>query len=72
MAYWISGSGGKKNVKRVIKNDGQTNKQTHIRTFQLIERIGPEGLFFENNKLHSMRYHNDARSEQFHFVMLSV
>ena len=31
--------------------DGQTDKQTNIWTFQLIERIGPEGRFFENLKV---------------------
>ena len=30
--------------------DKHTNTQTDIRTFQLIERIGPEGRFFENYK----------------------
>ena len=30
--------------------DKQTNKQTHILTFRLIERIGPEGQFFENTE----------------------
>ena len=32
---------------RLTKFDRQTNKQTHIQTFQLLERIGLEGRFFE-------------------------
>ena len=34
--------------------DKHTNTQTDIRTFQLIERIGPEGRFFENRKFSQM------------------
>ena len=40
------GSGGKKTVKRYLKSEQtnkQTDKQTNIWTFQLIESIGPEG-----------------------------
>ena len=48
-AHWTLGSGGKKIVKQSGKA-WRTNKQTHIWIFQLIERIGPEGQFFENIK----------------------
>ena len=44
--------GTRRPLNGVRKCDGQTNRQpdrqTHIRTFQLIERIGPEGRFYEN------------------------
>ena len=40
--------GAKRPLNGVRKCDGQTDRQTHIQTFQLIERIGPEGQFFEN------------------------
>ena len=40
---------GQKDVKTVPHKNGQTDRQTHTqKTFQLIERIGPEGRFFEN------------------------
>ena len=35
--------------------DRQTNKQTDIRTFRLIESIGPEGRCFENRGCRSSR-----------------
>ena len=47
------GSGGKKTVKRYLKSeqtDKQTDRQTHIWTFRLIESIGPEGRCFENSQ----------------------
>ena len=47
----ISGSGGKKTDKRYLKSehtDRQTDRQTNIWTFRLIESIGPEGRCFEN------------------------
>ena len=46
----ISGSGGKKTVKRYLKSE-QTDKQIHRRTNRLIESIGPEGRCFENTLL---------------------
>ena len=45
------GNGGKKTVKQYLKSehtDRQTDKQTNIWTFRLIESIGPEGRCFEN------------------------
>ena len=39
--------GAKRPLNGVRKCDGQTNRQTDIQTFRLIERIGPEGRFFE-------------------------
>ena len=49
VGQWTSGMGGK-TFQRIEQSvtDRQTDKQTYIRTFQLIERIGPEGQFFEN------------------------
>ena len=38
----------KRLLNGVRKCDRQTHKQTDIRTFRLIERIGQEGQFFEN------------------------
>ena len=38
----------KRLLNGVRKCDGLTDKQTNIQAFQLIERIGPEGRFFEN------------------------
>ena len=43
--------GAKRLLNGGRKCDGQTHKQTDIRTFRLIERIGPEGRFFENVRL---------------------
>ena len=40
-------AGAKRPLNGVRKCDEQTNKHTDIRTFGLIERIGPEGQFFE-------------------------
>ena len=51
--------GGKKTVKRYLKSeqtDKQTNRQTDIWTFRLIERIGPEGRCFENFYLDTKIY----------------
>ena len=48
-----SESGGKKTVKRYLKSEHtqrQTNTQTDIWTFRLIESIGPEGRCFENSQ----------------------
>ena len=44
-------SGAKRPLNGVSKFDGQTNTQTHIQTFRLIERIGPEGRFFEKHDI---------------------
>ena len=41
--------GAKRPLNGVRKCDGQTHTQTDIRTFRLIERIGPEGGFFEKS-----------------------
>ena len=40
--------GTKRPVNGMRKCDGQTNKQTLMRTFRLIGRINSEGQFFEN------------------------
>ena len=37
-----------KQSEKVWRTNRQTNTHTDIRTFRVIERIGPEGLFFEN------------------------
>ena len=45
---------GKKTFKRYLKSEhthGRTDGQTHRRTFQLIESIGPEGRCFEKWRL---------------------
>ena len=42
----MGGKAFKKSEQSVT--DRQTDKQTYIRTFRLIKRIGPEGRFFEN------------------------
>ena len=47
--------GAKRPLNGVRKCDGQTNKQTHIRTLSLIEKIGPEGRFFENEICRNLR-----------------
>ena len=39
--------GAKRPLNRVRKCDGQTNTQKDIRTFRLIESMGPEGRCFE-------------------------
>ena len=40
--------GPKRLLNGVRKCERQTDKQTHKQTFQLIERIDPQGGFFEN------------------------
>ena len=50
--HWTWGSAGKKTAKqseKVLWTDRQTNTQTNIRTFQLIESISPKDRCFEND-----------------------
>ena len=56
IGHSTSGSGGKETFKRYLKSEHihrQTNKQTNIWTFRLIESIGPEGRCFENTVLNN-------------------
>ena len=49
--HWTLGRGGNNTFKRsgkVWRTNKQTNRQTNIRTFQLIEIIDPQGRFFKN------------------------
>ena len=48
--------GVKRPLNGVRKCDGQTNRLTHIPTFRLIERIGPDGRFFEKELNCSGKY----------------
>ena len=62
MGHLISGSWGKKTVKRYLKSehtdkrtDTRTDRQTDRWTFRLIESIGPEGRCFENIQRFSLK-----------------
>ena len=46
--YWTSGSGGQKSEWESLTERQTNRQQTNIRTFWLIESIGPEGWCFEN------------------------
>ena len=64
-----SGSGKKKMFKWYLKSDqtnGGTDTRTHGRTFQLIERISPEGQFFENRPHNSTKHYTTTVSTHCH------
>ena len=59
--------GEKRPLNGVRKCDGPTNRQTHIRTFQLIEIISPEGRFFEKtNKKNICTLYKSVLTECFY------
>ena len=60
--------GAKRPLKGTSKLNRRTDKQTHGRTFQLIESIGPEGRCFENLALKKLIEENSTKEKTKHIL----